>query len=301
MLTTADTTSSRARTIIRSTGAALAILGAIALVALAAPGGARAAEPPSVALTAGPFTLLPGQAITLTARARNLPPRASIVIVGVRNGRTFVVRACARGVAVCTRRVSAGTGQTVRFRAVIRHRGRVVRRSRVITATWRVPTPIPPPAPAPAPPPARAVLRLIAVIPDGFPFPGCQPGSVPAGGGSQTVQLTSTAGDAKFDWTLPGEIVQGPNSAAITVTASPNAQSGSLSSYTMRINFSAATAITPPNSPVEFSTNSTQPLGASYTFTPSSGSFAEGAPDSEIQIRTSGCGSLRYIYRRVAV
>jgi len=262
----------------------------LAVVAAALVPGTAAAQGPGVSLSAGSVDKRTGQSVTLTARVRSLPPGASIVIIGLRNGRRVYASACAPRVLVCVRRVRSTTALTIQFRAVVRRSGRVLRTSRFVLVRWR-----PPPPP---PLPLRPVLKLIRVIPQGFPTsPDCM-GGAPTGGGSHTVTLVSSAGDAVFRWSLPAEIVNGPNSASIAVTSTRNAQSGSMSSYQTRILFSAGTAFTPAGAVTDLITDSTNTsLSGSYTFTPSSGSFDEGAGLSYIIIGTS-CGGLAYEYRR---
>lgn len=109
----------------------------------------------------GALTKLVGQRVTLTARARRLPRGASIVIIGIRaNGTTFVVSACPVGVRVCTRRAFTNVPRTVRFQAIVRRRGLTLRRSRVLTVTWRArPAARPTPAPTSPLPVSRTSAR----------------------------------------------------------------------------------------------------------------------------------------------
>jgi hypothetical protein len=112
----------RARRLAPFVAAAVVATGALAL---AGPAGAQRA--PAVSIAPGALIKVTGQPVTLTARARTLPPGASTVILGVRaDGRVVTVRACPRGVRVCVGRISSRAAQTVRFRAVVRRRGRVL-------------------------------------------------------------------------------------------------------------------------------------------------------------------------------
>ncbi|MEW6583322.1 MAG: hypothetical protein AB1416_11250, partial [Actinomycetota bacterium] len=126
---------SRARSLPVPVTAALAMI-ALALAALVGAGraGAAPAAPP-VSIASGSINKIVGEGVTLTAKTRSLPPDAQIVIIGTRaNGTTFVVKVCAKGVLVCTRRVrvSTGTGARITFRAFVRRGGKILRRSRAV-------------------------------------------------------------------------------------------------------------------------------------------------------------------------
>jgi hypothetical protein len=196
---------------------ALALLGALA--AFAADGGdARTA--PSVTIASGSLTKIVGERVTLTARARSLPPGASIVILGARPDGTVIFRqACPAGALVCVRRAFTNAPQSVRFHAVVRLRGRTLRLSRALTVTWRrrAPAPLPPP-----PPPAAALVpTLTTVTPDGPYNSFCGP--APTGGSSGTATYTAPFGTMTGRWSLPTRIVRGAaGSLALTIQPAPD-------------------------------------------------------------------------------
>ena len=151
----------------------------------------------------GPLTKILGQRVTLTARARSLPPGGRIVILGVRaDGTVFVVRTCPVGVLVCTQRAFSNAARTVRFVAVVRRRGVTLRRSRFVTVTWRARTPTPTPTPTVVTP------RLVRVLQDGPTAASCT-APLPTGGGSATATLAAPYGTIVAQWSMPSAITPG--------------------------------------------------------------------------------------------
>jgi hypothetical protein len=128
----------------------LAALGATVMVVAAAPNGpAHAAAPPRVALTADATSPQGGDSITVSARVRNFPHGAVLVLKVTDPDGADTVAICRA--AVCAGDWTEPDQESASFQAFVRtrlHAGRIVGRSAVLTVQWQPAPPPPPPPPA---------------------------------------------------------------------------------------------------------------------------------------------------------